>query len=219
MQLKENIIAPDIDESRLNGVGYKPSIEGALNINTMNESDYQYARKVIAEWELFFKNKTIPDIEKYHCISQHVNGYVTVTIGTRKFKNFHIMVMENHIKRIVKKSENVHHINGIKSDNRLCNLLLMGAKEHISYHRLKEQKEGTKDRTHSFYIRYGEESTKAKLTGNQVLEIYSSSLSMVELGHIYKVKASTVRCIKNGSSWWYLTGAKRKYKKYYNHAK
>ena len=52
------------------------------------------------------------------------NGYV----------NEHDVIMENIIRRNLNDNEVVHHINGIKDDNRLENLQLMTRSQHMTYH-------------------------------------------------------------------------------------
>lgn len=50
----------------------------------------------------------------------------------------HILIMEAQIGRRLKEDEVVHHINKIRSDNRIENLRLMTSKEHLSMH-MKER--------------------------------------------------------------------------------
>jgi len=61
--------------------------------------------------------------------SYNKGGYVVVKVAEhpRASKGYvyeHILVMEKFLKRSLSKDENVHHINGIKDDNRIENLEL-----------------------------------------------------------------------------------------------
>ena len=46
----------------------------------------------------------------------------------------HRLVMEKKIGRFLKKNEIIHHINGIKTDNRTKNLMITNNSEHTSIH-------------------------------------------------------------------------------------
>jgi len=56
------------------------------------------------------------------------NGYVL----------HHRVVVENHLGRLLNPSEVVHHINEDKKDNRIENLELMDAKDHVRYHAVQK---------------------------------------------------------------------------------
>ena len=62
--------------------------------------------------------------------------YRTVKIDG-KTKLLHRHVMEQHLGRPLLRSEQVHHRNGDRYDNRIGNLELLSVKEHMHHHKQK----------------------------------------------------------------------------------
>ena len=67
------------------------------------------------------------------------NGYIVVYAGDGEGKKEHIIIMEKKIGRTLYQNEVVHHINGKRDDNRICNLALMTRGEHSALHRKMER--------------------------------------------------------------------------------
>lgn len=63
------------------------------------------------------------------------NGYVLVLMDDGSYKQEHRIVAEKALGRPFKDNEVVHHINGIRNDNRNCNLLICDTAYHSWLHR------------------------------------------------------------------------------------
>ena len=58
------------------------------------------------------------------------DGYICVMINNGKYLLKHRLIMEKHLNRLLGKHEVVHHVNGIRDDNRLSNLLVCTQSQH-----------------------------------------------------------------------------------------
>lgn len=92
----------------------------------------------------FLRLENAPAFKQGRLVNDH--GYVMILNPThprkvaKQYVYEHILVMEAHLGRYLSKGEVVHHINGLKDDNRLENLKLMTNSEHATLHHANKTK-------------------------------------------------------------------------------
>lgn len=69
------------------------------------------------------------------------DGYVAIRLEGGEYELEHRVVMAKHIGRTLEMGEHIHHRNGIKHDNRIENLELVGVGEHISKYHARQRQE------------------------------------------------------------------------------
>ncbi len=131
------------------------------------------------------------------------HGYLRVSLyndSGRKCKLVHRLVAEAFLPNPDGKSD-VNHINGCKTDANACNLEWVSASENMSHAHSNglRPKVNTKGQNNGF----------AKLTEAEVIQIKrllsDGKLTQKTIGSQFNISQSTVKSIKSGRRWSYLS--------------
>ena len=118
--------------------------------------------------------------------------------GKVKKHLFHRLMAQTFLENKENK-EQVNHINGIKTDNRLENL---------------EWNTRSENQKHSIKIGLrtakGIKNSQSKLTEKQVLDIFKDTRTYKEIIKDYKISIPTISNIKTGHSWTHITKEKNR---------
>lgn len=133
---------------------------------------------------------------KYKCNTKYgghkkkrADGYASVYTPNHPFASKdgyvmeHILMMEEHIGRLIGRDEVVHHKNGVRDDNRIENLELMTFKEHAKYHLQERIRQGTQN--------YKTRKVRNKTTGE-------TFPSIAKAGEKYNVSPSAIGRVCRG---------------------
>ncbi len=77
------------------------------------------------------------------------SGYIEIWNGTH-WVGEHRFVMEMHLSRKLEHKQHVHHINGIKNDNRIENLVVLTTFEHNHIHKAEQVKRFKRNKSGQF---------------------------------------------------------------------
>ena len=136
-----------------------------------------------------------------------MNKYKKIKLKDGTTKDEHRLIMENHLGRKLKRNEVVHHLNGIKDDNRLKNLELTTLSKHARNHRLGKKMKAFDRKNLSLKLRYGNVAS-AKLTVPKVKLIkqyLKKGLKQNIIAKKFNISSRTISNINRKDTWSYIS--------------
>lgn len=118
------------------------------------------------------------DKRGYRILSKTVNG-------RRRAIREHRLVMEIHLGRELLPTELVHHINGVKDDNRIENLQLSAWDEHTVAHHTGSKRADTTKRTMEVFANYRENEKHLRAINAELLAVLKQIVLHSGTGYVY----------------------------------
>lgn len=119
-----------------------------------------------------------------------------------EWRRQHVLIMERSIGRRVREDEAVHHINEIKTDNRLENLELMGFGDHTRLHNMGKKYSEQRIKNARDGVRSG---PTAKLNMESVKwireRVSAGGLTQLQMAEMLSVSPMTVSRVVNNQTW------------------
>lgn len=120
----------------------------------------------------------------------------------------HRLVVENHIGRLLKENEIVHHIDGDKTNNNIPNLKILTREEHARLHYQEREKEGKGLYTFPKTVAIGKNTKDGHFDENDIMrirELHSNGYTTQEIANMTGVTRSSISSILQRKTYkWVL---------------